>query len=94
MKMAQKVQVLIIYKGLAENAPYFYIISKESKTPFISDSNVSSEPLRAYYIKKHTLYANYYAMPKMISISLTTENVSFYSAISDILMVVPNIFLS
>ena len=40
------------------------------------------------------LYANYYAMPKMISISLTMENVSFYSAISDILMVVPNIFLS
>lgn len=55
MKMAQKVQVLIIYKGLAENAPYFYIISKESKTPFISDSNVSSEPLRAYYIKTHSL---------------------------------------
>lgn len=45
-----------IYKGLAENAPYFYIISKENKTPFISDSNVSSEPLRAYYIKKtHSL---------------------------------------
>lgn len=32
--MAQKVQVLIIYKGLAKNAPYFYIIAKESKNAF------------------------------------------------------------
>ena len=58
--MAQKVQVLIIYKGLAENAPYFYIISNESKMTL--DSLKSNK-----YFMKIVIYY-FYGQERIISL--------------------------
>lgn len=44
-----------IYKGLAENAPYFYLIQKSSKNPSapLEDAEYTSqEPMRAYHMEK------------------------------------------